>query len=292
MVLTVKTTPQSRLLVSADWLATHSSQPDVKLVDVRSPNIYTDSHLPNALNLPLPALATVRDGVPEMLIDQPAFENRLGQLGLRETDTIVLYDGMWGLPAARALWALERYGHKSVHVLDGGFDAWQVEGRPLTNNSSATTARTIYHATPIDDRVATHDWLVAHLNDPDIVVVDTRTPNEYRAGHVPGAVNWDWMMSVPAGNSSPIRPPAELRTELASRGITPDREIVVYCRSGARSSHTYFTLRYLGYPRVRNYDGSWLAWSAKGLETTSRCQADSLRRNGDQYFDRPKGRAV
>ena len=262
MVLSVNTTTQSRLLISTEWLATHIDQRDVKVVDVRLPDVYADGHLPEAVNLPLPALATVRDGVPEMLIKQAEFEARLGAPGICETDTLVLYDGMWGLPAARALWALERYGHRSVHILDGGFDRWKAVGRPLTTNSPAP-APTAYRATSIDDRLATHDWLVAHLDDPDVVVVDTRSPKEYNDGHVPSAVNWDWMLSVPGDNSSPVRPADELRPELTALGITPDKEIVVYCRSGARSAHTYFTLRGLGYPRVRNYDGSWLAWSAK-----------------------------
>lgn len=254
--------PHTQYLVSPDWLAERSSQPEIKRVDVRLPDIYADGHLPDALNLSLPALSTIRDGVPEMLLAQSEFEARLGALGLRETDTIVLYDGMWGLPASRVLWALERYGHEDVRILDGGIDRWKREGRPLTTNVPTPPPAT-YRATATDEREATHEWLVAHLSNPDVIVVDTRTPQEYNAGHVPGAVNWDWMLSVPADNRSPVRPGEELHTEFEKLGITPDKEIVVYCRSGARSAHTYFTLRYLGYPNVRNYDGSWLAWSLK-----------------------------
>lgn len=258
----IQTRTIPKFLASTAWLAENSSQPAIKLVDVRFPEIYADGHLPGALNLPLPALATTRDGVPEMLLDQAAFEARLGELGIQETDTVVLYDGMWGLPAARALWALERFGHEDVRILEGGFDRWKTEGRPLTTNSPAPSP-TRYRATLSDQRVATHTWLREHLADPDVLIVDTRTPKEYAQGHVPGAVNWDWANALPADNASALRPAGELHTELESLGVTPEKEIVVYCRSGARSAHTYFTLRHLGYPKIRNYDGSWLAWSLK-----------------------------
>lgn len=262
MVPTTQTITKPKLLVSPEWLAGRIGQPTVKVVDVRSPDVYADGHIPGAVNLSLPTLQTFRDGTPEMLVGQPEFEARVGQLGVRETDTVVLYDEMWGMPAARVLWALERYGHEDAHILNGGLDRWKAEGRPLTANSPAPSPTT-YHATPVNEREASHDWLRTHLNDPAIVVVDTRTPNEYRQGHVPGAINWDWMNAVPVDSHATLRPDDELRAELEALGVTPDKEIVVYCRSGARSSHTYLTLRHLRYPRVRNYDGSWLAWSVK-----------------------------
>ncbi|MFQ5858052.1 MAG: sulfurtransferase, partial [Anaerolineae bacterium] len=262
MAPTTHRSTQSKLLVSPEWLADHIGQPAIKVVDVRSPEAYADGHIPGAVNLPLPGLQTFRDGTPEMLVELPEFEARLGQVGIRETDTVILYDHMWGMPAARVLWALERYGHEDARILDGGIDQWEADGRPLTRNTPALSPTT-YHARPVDVGEASHDWLRAHLNDPDILVVDTRTPNEYQQGHIPGAINWDWMNAVPFNSPSALRPDGELRAELEALGVTPDKEIVAYCRSGARSAHLYFALRHLGYPRVRNYDGSWLAWSAK-----------------------------
>jgi thiosulfate/3-mercaptopyruvate sulfurtransferase len=256
------TDSQPDLLMATDWLADNITQPATKVVDTRLPEAYAEGHIPHALNLPLPALQTVREGVPEMLVDSDELEARLGQMGIRETDTVVLYDSMWGLPSARVFWALECLGHARLYILDGGLDRWQQEGRSLAHNAPPTTPVT-YRAQPVDAAEASHAWLRDRLNHPDLVVVDTRTPTEYAAGHLPGAVNWDWMNAVPPGSSSVVRPAEELRPELEALGITPDREVVVYCRSGARSAHTYFTLRYLGYPRVRNYDGSWLAWSLK-----------------------------
>ncbi|MFQ5594855.1 MAG: sulfurtransferase [Anaerolineae bacterium] len=262
MVTTTRDGAQPKILVASEWLDEHAGHPAVKIVDVRSAEAYAEGHIPGAISLPLATLQTFRDGTPEMLVQQPEFEAHVGQLGIHATDTVVLYDNMWAMPAARVLWALERYGHQDARILDGGIDGWEAEGRPLTTNPPALSPAN-YHAAPADQRVASHDWLVAHLDDPHIVIVDTRTPQEYHQGHVPGAINWDWMNAVPDNSPAALRPAAELRSELVALGVTPDKEIVAYCRSGARSSHFYFALRHLGYPRVRNYDGSWLAWSVK-----------------------------
>jgi thiosulfate/3-mercaptopyruvate sulfurtransferase len=262
----LEVSPQTEhLVISPDWLADQLNQPSVKVVDVRLPEAYADGHIPGAINLPLPSLQTLRDGIPEMLIDQPEFEARMGQFGICETDTVVLYDAMWSMPAARVLWAFERYGHEAVYLLDGGLDLWSIEGRPLTTDPLVLSPTT-YRATPVDERDAPHEWLRPHLNDPGIVVVDARTPNEYSQGHVPGAINWDWSNALPPDGHSSLRPVDELRAELEALGVTPDKEIVAYCHSGVRSAHVYFTLRHLGYPHVRNYDGSWLAWSMKEAE--------------------------
>lgn len=265
MPVTTQTMTQPKLLISPEWLADRLSQPGVKVIDVRSTDAYANGHIPGAISLPLPALQASREGVPEMLVGQPEFEARMGERGIRETDTAVLYDETWGMPAARVFWALERYGHKDARLLDGGLDRWQAAGWPVTTNPPSPSPAS-YRGLPVDEREAAHDWLRAHLDDPNSVIVDTRTPKEYNQGHVPGAINWDWMNAVPVDSQSTLRPDGELRAELEALGVTPDKEIVVYCRSGARSSHLYFTLRHLGYPRVRNYDGSWLAWSAKEVQ--------------------------
>ena len=104
------------------------------------------------------------------------------------------------------------------------------------------------------------------MQRPDLLLLDTRSRSEYAQGHLPGAICWDWMNGVPLQGWETMRPATELRTELELLGITPDKEIVTYCRSGARAAHTYLLLRNLGYPRVRLYDGSWLEWCSRVLK--------------------------
>ena len=116
------------------------------------------------------------------------------------------------------------------------------------------------------DHGAPLPWLLDQLKRADLILLDTRTPGEFAQGHLPGAICWDWMNGVLLQGWEMTRPAAELRSELGLLGITPDKEIITYCRSGARAAHTYVLLRSLGYPRVRLYDGSWLEWSSRVLK--------------------------
>jgi thiosulfate/3-mercaptopyruvate sulfurtransferase len=255
------------LLVSTTWLDEHINAPDLRIIDVRPADAFAEGHIPGAVQVDLAALATTVDGVQGMLIDPAAFAAIMGQLGVDDERAVVLYDSNWGMPAARVLWALAYYGHNNSAVLNGGWDRWEDEGRPI---SREITLPTPTHFTPnsTPNLLAELGWVQAHLEDPNVVLIDTRTPNEYAAGHLPNAINWDWMNGVPVEGWDTVRPAGELATELAALGITPDKEIITYCRSGARAAHTHLLLRNLGYPRVRNYDGSWLEWSARVLGIT------------------------
>jgi thiosulfate/3-mercaptopyruvate sulfurtransferase len=252
------------LLVSTEWLANNLDAPDLRIVDVRPTDAYAEGHIPGAVQVDLAALATTVDGVQGMLIGPDAFAAIMGQLGISDEHAVVLYDSNWGMPAARVLWALAYYGHTNAAVLNGGWDRWEEEKRPSSTEVSLPSPTT-FTAKPNPDVLAELSWIQAHANDPNVVLIDTRTPNEFAEGHLPNAINWDWMNGVPVEGWDTVRPSDELAVELAGLGITPDKEIVTYCRSGARAAHTHLLLRNLGFPRVRNYDGSWLEWSARVL---------------------------
>jgi thiosulfate/3-mercaptopyruvate sulfurtransferase len=255
--------PLPALIVPPDWLAQHLEHPGLRLLDVRTAESYAQGHIPNAVRVELAALTGTVNGVPGMLLPPEPFAARMSQLGVDQEKTVMIYDDNWGLPAARVLWSLACYGHSQVAVLNGGWDRWYQESRPITSEPFVPPpARFVVQ--PADEHLAERAWLLERLDDPNTVLVDTRTAGEYVQGHLPGAIRWDWMNGVPVGSWDAVRPAEELRTELANLGITPDKEIVTYCRSGARAAHTYLLLRYLGYPRVRNYDGSWLEWSRYG----------------------------
>jgi thiosulfate/3-mercaptopyruvate sulfurtransferase len=252
------------LLVSTEWLADYLNATDLRIVDVRPADAFAEGHIPGAVQVDLAALATTVDGVPGMLIDATAFAAIMGQLGIDANHAVVIYDSNWGMPAARVLWALAYYGHSNAAVLNGGWDRWEEEARPMSQAITLPTP-TIFHPSPTPHLLAELGWLQVRLQEPDVVLIDTRTPNEYAAGHLPGAINWDWMNGVPTQGWDTLRPSEELATELKALGITPDKEIITYCRSGARAAHTHLLLRNLGYPHVRNYDGSWLEWSTRVL---------------------------
>lgn len=260
--------PQAELLVTADWLAERSREPGLQIVDVRPPMPqfrvgYPWGHIPGAVYLDLMQVFSGRaSGVPGSLAPPAEVAATVGQAGLAASDTVVVYDGQGGPAAAQVLWLLEALSFPDVRLLEGGFAAWQAGSHPITEE--APTVEPIEAlGVPDPDRLATLDWLLAHLDDPSLGLVDARTPNEHAAGHIPGAVLLPWDESLEAGPVPRFSDATVLRARFEAAGVTPDKEVVTYCQTGARSAHVYFALRLLGYPSVRNYDGSWQEWGAR-----------------------------
>ncbi len=252
------------LLVTPEWLAARLDTPGLRLIDARGADAYAEAHIPGAVHLELPAITTTVDGVPGMLVDAGTFATVMQRLGVGDDSTVIVYDSNWGLPSSRILWALTYYGHAHVAILNGGWDVWHEQGLPTTA-ALPTPSPARFTPRPAPQHLAQLTWLQDHLNDPDLIILDTRAAGEVAAGRIPNAIHWDWMNAVPVGSWEAARPADELRAELAALGVTPDKEIVTYCRSGVRAAHTYTVLRTLGFPRVRNYDGSWLEWSHRVL---------------------------
>jgi thiosulfate/3-mercaptopyruvate sulfurtransferase len=253
------------ILVPPSWIADRIDDPSLRLVDLREADAFAQGHIPGAVHLDLPRLGT-KDGTRDNVLLPPGpFAELMEELGISTKDIVVAYDDQWGLAAARLVWALHYYGHHAAGLLDGGWDRWTDEGRPVAEGGPQQ-GRGTFRATPHVDLGVEIDWLRARLGGPDPVVVDTRTPAEYEKGHVPGALSWDWFNAVPAGSWDATRDPEELRAEWSAMGIEVHKEIVVYCRSGMRAAHTWVALKHAGFPRVRLYDGSWQEWSASMVE--------------------------
>lgn len=259
------------LLVSGRELAAHPGEDNLRILDARPPERYAAGHIPGAVNLPLAAITRTVNGVPEMLVPREELEQVLGRRSVTREMRVVIYDDIGGIQATRLFWALDYLDHPLVSVLDGGLALWQREGRPISRDIS-TPQVVSYHGDPRPDRVADRAWVKAHLQDPSVVVVDARALEEFtgqvsgkdvkRPGHIPGAVNVDWARNLTETEPRQFKPAGDLASLYRQAGVTPDKEIVVYCRTGVRASHDYFVLRLLGYPRVRLYDGSYLEWSA------------------------------
>lgn len=255
------------LLVTPSWVAQHLDATNLIVLDVRTAQEYAEGHIPGAVNLELSRWTHEQDGVQGMLVPPAEFARLVGGAGIGNASNVVIYDANWGMPAARVFWSFRRYGHDQVAVINGGWDQWTAEDRAVS--TTPTTLAPVNFAQPDAavgaDHLAELDWLQTQTHRPDLVILDTRSPKEYEQGHLPNARNWDWLNAVPVGEWEMLRPADELRAELAELGITPEKEVVTYCRSGARAAHTYLVLRRLGFERVRNYDGSWLEWSYRVL---------------------------
>lgn len=254
------------VLLEPVWLREHLGHPRVRTVDLRDADAHAAGHVPGAAHLELAALGSRVGPCDNVLLAPAEFAALVAGLGISSGDVVVAYDDQWGLAASRLLWALHRYGHAGVAVLDGGWDRWRAEGGASTAGAEAVP-RGSFVAEPRADVYADLSWVTARTVDGLAVLIDTRTPAEVERGHVPGAIGWDWFNAVPTDSWNASRDPGELVTEWAQLGAERDDEVAVYCRSGMRAAHTYMVLRHAGFPRVRLYDGSWQEWAAS---TTSK----------------------
>ena len=263
------------VLVSAAWASDHLDDPTVRFVEVDvDTTAYSQSHLPGAVGWDWTSQLT--DGVRRDIASREDFSALLSRSGIGPDTTIVLYGDNNNWFACWAYWQLKLYGHADVRVLDGGRKYWLDNGLPLTTDVPAHAA-TGYELPPADFALrAYRDDILPRLGDPTLALVDVRSPAEFageviappgmtetaqRAGHIPGAASVPWAQAVREDGT--FKSPDELAALYGAKGVTPDKDVIAYCRIGERSSHTWFVLHeLLGYPRVRNYDGSWTEWGS------------------------------
>jgi thiosulfate/3-mercaptopyruvate sulfurtransferase len=265
------------VLVDTDWLAAHLTDPSVRIVEVdEDVLLYDTGHVPGAVKLDWHTelqRQDIRD-----FIDEAGFKELMESKGISNGDTVILYGDKGNWWAAYALWFFKYNGHADVRLMNGGRQKWIDEGRPLTTEVPEV-ARGTYEV-PYRDasiRAFAPDVLqqIIRVQDGSGALVDVRSTSEFtgetlhmpdypnegalRGGHVPGARSIPWSLTVQPDGT--FKPAAELSELYASRGVTPDKDVIAYCRIAERSSHSWFVLKYLlGYPRVRNYDGSWTEW--------------------------------
>lgn len=237
---------------------------DGLIVDARTAPRYAAGHIPNAISLPMVSIRQEQGSA--VLISEPvSFAQRVGEAGVDAKTPIVLY-GERGQPDAGYLfWAFSYYGHAHVYLLDGGIEAWRGAGFPLTTDPF-TAVPTTFAAKPQPERRVQAQWLVEHLEDEHVCLLDNRTDLEYsgkevlalRGGRIPNAkwLPWETLLQPDLR----FKPEVELRTLFQQAGLEPEQTAVVYCQTGNRSGAAYVGLRLLNHRDVRMYDGSWGQW--------------------------------
>jgi thiosulfate/3-mercaptopyruvate sulfurtransferase len=263
-------------LVDAEWVQAHLADSTVRLIEVDvDTTAYEQGHIPGAVGFNWQK--ELQDQVVRAPVSKERLEELLGRAGVAPDTTIVLYGDNNNWFAAWALWILKYYGHRDVRLLNGGRVKWLADKREITT-ALPSYSRTSYTAqVPRSDIRAFRDQILSLLGRSGFTLVDVRSPGEYsgellapanlpqegaqRGGHIPGAANIPWSQAVREDGT--FKPAEELRALYEGKGVTSDKEVVAYCRIGERSSHTWFVLHsLLGYPSVRNYDGSWTEWGS------------------------------
>ncbi len=255
------------LVLQPQELVQHLDDENVLVIDVRILDTCVDGHISGAVSLPYPDLLRA-DGVVKGLLPSAKHLSALfSRIGLTPETHVVAYDDDSGTAASRLLWTLDIVGHRSFSLLNGGFAAWDDASFPITNNITPGKASS-YRVGSIGKELVEYDTVLLNTRNPNVVILDARSKAEFagedvrakRGGHIPGAVNLEWIDATDPYDNFRIRNEEELRSIFLSQGVTPDKEIIVYCQTHHRSSHTYIMLKHLGYPQISAYVGSWAEW--------------------------------
>lgn len=260
-------------LVETDWVAGQLENPQIRLVESDEDYLlYETGHIPGAVKVDW--FTTLQHPVRRDFLTKQEFEELCNQLGISNDTTVVFYGDKNNWFACYAFWLFEYYGHEKLKIMNGGRAKWVAEGRPLTREVPQYQGRGYRAKEPDDSIRAFREEVLQHVNEKR-PLVDVRSPQEYtgellhmpnypqegaqRGGHIPGAANIPWSKAVREDGT--FKTAEELRQLYESQGITPNDNVIAYCRIGERSSHTWFVLKYLlGYQKVKNYDGSWTEW--------------------------------
>jgi len=274
--------PRTTLLAETDWLVKHLSDPSLRIVDIRgiirppdaprphyegNRRAYLESHIPGAVFVDW-ALDIVQPDAPaKMTVAGPErFAALMGRLGIGNQHTVVIYEDGVGQIAARLWWVLNYYGHAKAMLLNGGYHKWTAEGRPVTPELAHHPPATFTPRIQPEWRVGSAD-LRAAIGDPATVVLDLRSPREYRGeigrgdrkGRIPGARNLPAGTLV-GGDHKTFNSEAELRQALEAAGVTFDKRAIAYCNAGVSASLGLFALKLIGHPAATNFAGSWYEW--------------------------------
>jgi len=273
--MTVSGYAKEDVLVSPEWAKEHLDDPSIRFVEVDVDTAsYEQGHIPGSVAWDW--TSQLSDGIRRDVASSEEMSRLLSESGIGPDTHIVLYGDNNNWFAAWAYWQLKLHGWKRLSILNGGRRYWLDNGLPLSVDKPTYEPTGIELAEPSNELRAFRDDVMSQLGDPGVTLVDVRSPAEFsgeviappgmtetaqRGGHIPGAQSIPWGQTVQEDGT--FKDADALRALYEPKGVTPDKDVIAYCRIGERSSHSWFVLReLLGYPNVRNYDGSWTEWGS------------------------------
>jgi thiosulfate/3-mercaptopyruvate sulfurtransferase len=265
MILLAAAYAHPEQLVETDWVASHTHDPGIRIVDMRM-NGYAEGHVPGAVSL---APVAIRDASspPTFLPTPAAFEAMMSRLGISDQTRVIVYDERGGIYAARLWWILNYFGHPNVALMNGGWVKWTAEQRPSTADAAAPVAGR-FSARPQPHWVATASEVAGAIDKPGVKILDARTNAEIegrdlrnirRGGFIPSSVPVYWEDLLDPQQKT-FKPADALRKIYEDRGVLPAHDVIAYCQVGMRASVDLFALHLIGYDKLRNYYGAWEEW--------------------------------
>jgi len=241
---------------------------DLFIIDLSDESVYLHGHIAGANHLEYSQIVQHQPPVMGLVPSEAQLTALFSSIGLTPEHHVVAYDGEGGGKASRLLWTLAIAGHQKLSLLNGGLQAWQSEQRALSSEPKPPIPSQYQVQLHNQDMIASREYILAHLNEPAIKLLDARSPAEYsgadvralRGGHIPGAINFDWLNGIDQQNTLRLKPKQMLLNQLSDIGITPDCEVIVYCQTHTRSAFSYIMLKALGFDKIRGYPGSWSDW--------------------------------
>ncbi len=253
------------LIIEPSELEPHLGSDNLLVIDLCNPQLYAQVHVPGAINVRPQQLVAGTQPATGKLPSLEQIQALFRQLGFTGKEHVVVYDDEGGGWAGRFIWTLDVIGHQQYSYLNGGIHAWIKEGHAkesTINKPEPSSIELNFDLSP----VASVDYIINSLDDPETAIWDARSPGEYsgerimakKGGHIPGAINFEWTRAMDPENNFRIR--SNLKAELADLGLTTDKEIITHCQTHHRSGFTYLVAKALGFKHVRGYDGSWSEW--------------------------------
>ncbi len=248
-------------LIEPDGLQDRLRTSSLKIVALTPAHDFATAHIPGAVQIDWSDLGIVETSDQQVATWRASIEQTLTRLGLSVDDAVVVYDG-GTLYAPRLWWVLYQLGQHSISILNGGLPAWTGATFAVEKGSpTPVPAASPFAGVPNDDAIATLDEVKAALGQPGVVLIDARTPDEYTAGHIPGAVNVPFTDNALPHDPKRWKPAADLVALYSAAGVTNGTLVIPYCSTGVRSAATYFTLRLIGHDRASLFTGSFEEWT-------------------------------
>jgi thiosulfate/3-mercaptopyruvate sulfurtransferase len=256
---------REKLLTTPEELRAKLALANVSLIDTRPAEQFAQAHIPGAVHFDLFGLSLIDTREEPLNAFMHMIHHVLELRGISESKEAVFYEENSGMRAARGVWFLEYFGHPNARMLDGGISAWKQAGYPVTT-AAVTPQASTFKVANRRETLATADDVLQSLGKDNTRILDTRSGSEYfgtqvraaRGGAIPGAIHVEWTENL--DRSGKFKSEPELKAMYEKVGITPDKEVISYCQGGYRAAHSYIALRLLGFPKVRNYIGSWKEW--------------------------------